>query len=682
MLIVHAVAQAAAAAIPEAAVQQGIVSYPPEFFAAQQPANAWEMLIRLPGFALDTGDSIRGFEGGGGNALIDGQRPTSKTDDLEERLRRIPAGQVERIELIRGGAPGIDMQGKAVLANVVRKNGASGLRGLYAVANNHLSDGRNMHGMRLELSGGGGGREWEGSARYGYGNDDGGDHGPQFRLGPNGEVLRRSRVDGESDGLQKTLTAGYRQPLAGGRIGLNGRYFTEKWKFEEDNRYLEPADLGVETTDDLYLTDQTEFGVRYDRDFGARTKLELIGLRQDKEREINSRFADGSGDQLFQLNRDNSETIGRAVLKYRWSDRLSFEAGGEMALNELASRTALTVNGEAVDLPAADVDVKEKRGELFAKSTWRPLDTWTVDAGVRFEASRISSEGDVELEKTLQFLKPRVLVTWAPRPETQLRMRVERVVGQLNFDDFVASSDFNTGAGVSAGNPDLDPEQAWVAEAAFEQKLWGATGVITLRHSELSDVVDRGPIESRTVDPVTGAVTVSYFDTPMNIGSGTKDELILNLTAPLDGLGLKGALLKGQGTWRRSKVTDPTTDEQRRISELRPLEWEINFSQDLPRWRMSYGFDIYSGWTETEYRFDSIQEVKLHNAYVRPWIERRLQPDLQLRVEFPNLTSRGIRFNRKVWDGPRGAAPLLYTDDRDLAFGRMFYVRLRKTFGG
>ncbi|WP_334164198.1 TonB-dependent receptor plug domain-containing protein [Phenylobacterium sp.] len=681
MLIVHMLAQAAAAT-PEAvaAPQQGVISYPPAFFAAQQPANAHEMLLRLPGFDIDTGDSVRGFEGAAGNVLVDGQRPTSKTDNLEEILRRIPAGQVERIDLVRGGAPGVDMQGKTVLANVVRKPG-SGLRGLLAVANNHLSDGRNMHGMRLELSGGSGGREWEGSARYGYGNDDGGNAGPQVRIGPNGEILRRSLVRNESDGLQKTVTAAFRQPLAGGRLGLNARYFDEKWKFEEDNRYLEPAALGVETTDDLYLTEQTEFGARWDRDFGARTKLELIGLRQDREREINSVFGDLSGTQDFRLRRDTAETIGRGVLKYALNDRLSFEAGGEAALNELQSRTGLLVDGAPIDLPAADVDVEEKRGEVFGKATWRPTTAWTLDAGLRFEASRISSEGDVELEKTLQFLKPRLALTWAPAQATQVRLRFERVVGQLNFDDFVASSDFNTGAGVSAGNPDLDPEQAWVAEAALEQRLFGATVVLTYRHSELTDVVDRGPVESRSVDPVTGAVTLSYFDTPMNIGDGTKDEAIASLTAPLDRLGLKGALLKGQYTRRWSDVTDPTTLESRRISNLRPTEWEINYSQDLPQWRMSYGLDVYSGWTETSYRFDSIREVKLHNAYVRPWIEKRFQPDLSVRFELANATSRGIRFTRQVWDGPRGASPRLYTDDRDLGFGRMYYVRVRKTFG-
>src|SRR5262245_41661717 len=135
MLIVHVLAQAAVAAAPtaEAAPQQGIISYPPSFFAAFQPANAGEMVARIPGFTLDTGATVRGYEGAAGNVLIDGKRPATKTDNLENILRRLPAGQVERIDLIRGGAPGIDMQGKTVIANIVRKSGG-GIRGVAATS--------------------------------------------------------------------------------------------------------------------------------------------------------------------------------------------------------------------------------------------------------------------------------------------------------------------------------------------------------------------------------------------------------------------------------------------------------------------------------------------------------------------------------------------------------------------
>ncbi|RAK64315.1 TonB-dependent receptor plug domain-containing protein [Phenylobacterium kunshanense] len=676
MLFAHLLAQAAAAAAPEAAAmpQQGVVSYPPAFFAAQQPQNAHEMVLRLPGFAFDDGDDIRGFEGGGGNVLIDGQRPTSKTDNLDEILRRVPASQVERVDLIRGGAPGIDMQGKSVVANVVRKQ-SGGIRGLVAVANNHIYDGRNGAGARLELSG----RNWEASARTGRGIDDGSGDGPGLRVSPSGSVIQQSQIDSEGDGRDWTLTGAYEQPVLGGKLRVNGRRYHDKFKLEQDQRILRPVP-GVESYDGTFLNDETEFGGRFNRAFGA-WNLELIGLRKDQEEGERSAFSKAGSDNVFNLERDSSETIARGVLRYRFSDQFSVEGGVEGAINELESRVGVLENGQPVKVPAANVGVEERRGEVFVKSTWRPSPQWTVDGGVRVEGSEISADGDVQLEKTLSFVKPRLLVTWAPTSGTQLRARGERVVGQLDFDDFVASGDFDTGTGVTAGNPDLNPEQAWVGELALEQKLWGGgVIVVTYRHSELSDVIDRGPVPVTNVDPVTGQTTTSFYDQPTNIGSGSKDELIAELTLPFDRIGLKGAQLKGDVTKRWSSVEDPTTGESREISGLKPLEWNATFSHDLPQWRMSYGVDAYGGWRRTFYRFDQVETVKL-KTWVRPFAEWRPQPDLFVRFELPNVTSRGLRRIREVYDGPRDTGQLKFTEDRDLQFGRMYYVRIRKTFG-
>ena len=110
------------------APQTGVISYSAADFAQYQPANAFDMIGRVPGFAFAAGDNVRGFAGAVGNVLIDGQRPSSKSVTLEALLTRMPADTVQRIDLIRGGAPGIDMQGLPVLANVIRKPGG-GLSG-------------------------------------------------------------------------------------------------------------------------------------------------------------------------------------------------------------------------------------------------------------------------------------------------------------------------------------------------------------------------------------------------------------------------------------------------------------------------------------------------------------------------------------------------------------------------
>ena len=108
-----------------ALAQSQVESYKPDFFASARPSTAMDMINRLPGFSFDGGDGSRGFSGNSGNVLIDGKRPTSKTDYLGNVLGRIVAAQVERIDVIHGGAAGIDMQGKPVVANVILKKAAS-----------------------------------------------------------------------------------------------------------------------------------------------------------------------------------------------------------------------------------------------------------------------------------------------------------------------------------------------------------------------------------------------------------------------------------------------------------------------------------------------------------------------------------------------------------------------------
>ena len=255
-----------------------------------------------------------------------------------------------------------------------------------------------------------------------------------------------------------------------------------------------------------------------------------------------------------------------------------------------------------------------------------------------------------------------------------MRLRLEREVGQLDFDDFVADANFADSSGVLAGNPDLDPEQAWVGEAAVEHRFWGAgSATLSFRHFELKDVIDRGPVTAPNGD---------VFDRPENIGDGTKDELAFQYSVPLARLGVPGATLKGDVTKRWSSVTDPTTGRKREISNLRPVEWSATYTHDIRTWKMTYGVDAFGGFEETAYSFNRIRQRKLR-TFVRPFAEYRPRPDINVRVELPNVFARNLKLTVLNYPGRRdapGALPSL--EDREYQPGQMVYVRIRKTLGG
>ncbi|HEX5263715.1 MAG TPA: TonB-dependent receptor, partial [Phenylobacterium sp.] len=303
------------------------------------------------------------------------------------------------------------------------------------------------------------------------------------------------------------------------------------------------------------------------------------------------------------------------------------------------------------------------------KAVWRPITQITLEGALRQEGSAIASSGDVVLQKTLYFTKPRVVLTWAPSDATQVRLRFEREVGQLDFNSFVASTSLTAGV-ITAGNPNLEPQQDWASEIAFEQHfLKSGSIVLTARHMAITDVVDRAPVK---------APDGTFFDTPANIGDGTENDFLATLNLPLDWLGLKGASFRGDYTRRYTEVVDPTTGQKRPITQIHPNDWDAHFIQ--PIGNVSYGVDIGGGWQQRYYRFNQIEIDKL-GTYVTPFWEWKPNPKFSFRIEIDNVFARGFKHTYENYDGPRNLFPLALTDERSVHPGRVFYFRVRKTFG-
>lgn len=647
-----------------------VSSYDAEFFSRSQPSSAYDMVQLVPGFRLQEGNAdLRGYSGAAGNVLFDGQRPASKEDTLETLLKRIPARSVERIELIRSSASGVDMQGFPVLANVIRKRGdGSQLTGRLEVGYADLRHGYSEPRIAGEVEFQTGekivdlqvARYREMDATRGFGSRN--------RYTADGAPLRIDDY-AQPEGTTYTETSGsYRGPLAGGSLRASGLLKDSRMFADIKDNIFYPSDDLIFGTERNHSR-ATGGELRYERPVADNSVIEFIVNRSDTQVRVTETSTTSTGSEIYRGDSDAAETIARAVFR-RMGSLLSVEAGAEGTSNTLDSHIALTENSVAVALPAADVRVEEQRSELFATGTWRLAPALTAETGLRLETSRLMQSGDSALTKSLSYLKPRMLVTYAASSGDVVRLLAEREVGQLNFADFVSGASLTSGT-ISAGNKYLVPESLWRIELAWEHRVGAASTVLTVRQERVSDVVDRVSLVSPE----------GIFDSAGNIGSGRRDEVQLDLNLPLDGVGLRGVTVKSSSLLRHSRVDDPLTGESRRISRDLPVEATAELTHDLPALRLRWGIGYAYRTTETNFMIDEVEREQVADR-VDAFVEYKADSRSTLRLFANNLTDSAVTSRRVIYLGLRGASDIDYVEPRVLRSGRIFGINFQRVFGG
>jgi hypothetical protein len=102
------------------------------------------------------------------------------------------------------------------------------------------------------------------------------------------------------------------------------------------------------------------------------------------------------------------------------------------------------VDGEDVALPGSRVDITEQRAEAAVGAQWQAAAAWRLEAGLELEHSRIRQTGDQTLTRAFVYPKPSLALRWQRAPDERWRLSLSREVGQLAFEDFVASASLDT----------------------------------------------------------------------------------------------------------------------------------------------------------------------------------------------------------------------------------------------
>jgi len=612
----------------------GRTVYDAAYFTQFAPSNALQIVERVPGFSLELGDQeVRGFGQAAGNVVINGQRPSSKSDTLETILARIPASRVARVEIGPGDLFGSEFAGKPQVLNLVTTS-AGGLAGTFNGTLRRTYDGNVDPDVTASALLRRGKSTFNASAGFQSfpTTEEGFDRVEtlpghdlvEFRRKVNTYANRTAFVSGaweHNGGDNRTAHLNFR--------------VSQNWFDLKQTNDVFPT--GGRVRDDRLSQDYDNFSYEVGGDvtrplFGG--GLKLIGLatrrhRHNVDTSLNRVNGIVIGGFVQDLDNQRDETVARLVWNRSDLAGWSVEAGAEGVLNKLDSDVNLFVidAGGAqtrIDLPVDQAVVKEYRGEAFVNAGKALSKTLRLDLGLTYEASRLTVSGDAEAKRVLKFLKPRASLDYRDKSGWHAQLSVKRTVSQLNFEDFISSAEL-TNDRVNGGNADLLPQRAWEFLATLEQPILGDGLVkVELGYNRISLVQDRIP-------------TPEGFDAPGNLGNGRMFILRSTIDAPLGRFGIKGGRLTINSSLVDTTVEDPYTGRKRHFSGYNLYSANASFRQDLGKW--AYGATFYVNAPTFFFRQNEIDRPFSDNPYVQAFVEYRPTPKTTITFNLDNATN-------------------------------------------
>lgn len=640
---------------PQPAAEPGRASgrrtYDAAYFATYAPATALEIVQRVPGFSLETVDpSVRGFGGAAGNLVINGQRPSSKSDTIDTILARIPASRVLRVEIATGDLFGAEFTGKSQVLNLITT--ATG--GLATTIEGGIR--RDFTG-KLFPEGSVSALLRRGNSTFNasltFKNEQTSEEGfDRVTTLPGGvETEYRDKLNRIAD-PNAAIAASWE--YAGGTnktAHLSVRAAIDRFALTQFN-LVTPA-AGALRDDRLtqrYHLNEYEVGGDVTRPFeGGGLKLIGLATRRYRDNRDVSLLRDLDAAVLGGFRQTLDDTLEETLTRLVWTRSFggwNVETGGEGVINRLDSKVdlfALEPGGSEtrIDLPIDQAVVREVRGEAFVNAGRALSPKVRLDLGLTYEASRLTVSGDTKAKRTLKFLKPKVVLDWRPGAKWHAQLTLQRTVAQLQFEDFISSAELSNDR-VNGGNADLLPQRAWETLVTVERPILGdGLARIELGYNAISLVQDRVP-------------TPEGFDAPGNLGAGKVFILRSRIEAPLKSLGIKGGRFTLYGSLVPSAVADPYIGRDRQFSGNSLFYGEATFRQDLAKF--AWGLTLSGGSASTFYRLDELDSSRSDYPYASAFVEWRPVARTILTFKLENALGLGA-YRERMFFAPDRRTP-------------------------
>ncbi|WP_158093701.1 TonB-dependent receptor plug domain-containing protein [Erythrobacter sanguineus] len=651
-------------------------TFAPDDFARFAPRSALDMARQVPGFSIRAGDGARGLGQADTNVLINGRRISGKSNGPVEALQRIPVEDVVRLELVDGASLDIGGLSGQVLNVVTSSSGR--IAGQFRLAPQFRSKGTPGQFLDGSVAIAGGGAKTDWTLALENDSNRRGDQGIERVFDGAGALIdiRDEKANFNSDrvGLSGSFT---RIADNGNVLNLTGQVQGFIFRETELSQQAGPGFAVDRVRTFRNREDEFNFELGADYQFAVGPgQLKLIGYHRYEDSPFVSlvltEFADDSAPQGSAFTRDADE--GETILRSEYNIAA---AGGNLVAavegvrNFLDIASALEVRDGAgvlrpVVLPGASARVDEDRADAGLTYSRPLLPSLQLQLSAGGEYSRISQSGP--LGQTRSFWRPKgfAALDWKASPALNLAGRVERVVGQLNFFDFIATVDLNQER-EDVTNADLVPPQSWNYEIEASLRL-GALGNVNLLgfYEDITDIVDQIPI-------------AGGGQAPGNLPSAQRYGITGDFTLLSDPIGWKGTRLDLSFALRDSDVIDPLIGNRRRLSSTVITEFRTDIRHDFGGTAWAMGGNATWQDNAPSVRLDEISLRTETFGFASMFVENKDVAGMTMRASAANLLDRRNLFERTIFTD-RAAGEIAFTERRSRDFGMIFTLAVEGSF--
>ncbi len=614
-----------------------------------------EVMGKLPGVEIGSGgmgQRARGMSRDSVLILIDGERSAGGGMGVASMLGRLPSGDLERVEILRGSSA--EFGGAAsVTVNLVMKKALP----------KSSTEGRAGLGKR--------GAETSGQLAL---TRTGGEGGFAWSL-PVSLMWNNSPITRELDRLDSTATPQASGERDNGKNKMGHHSITPRltWKDGRDSLTVAPlffyAPQDTDTTTNL-----TSGGVAAGRRVSSEYQLSRsVRVRVDGEKHLaETKFSARSAFNVSKRSSDvtrNTYNASNALTSTTRDQNDSNEKEANIALraDKPLGQHLLAVGLEHINMrrdqdqnlssgTAATYSVQEKQYIAWIQDDWMVQEKTTLTYGLRGESIALDASGSSQQRGQLM---PSLAVRWEPADKWLVRSSLGAGLKMPKLDEISNATTLAISSNTpleadKRGNSNLLPERSVNFEAVLERYLDGEAGLVgaNMYVRSTQDFTERR----------VSLEGVRWVDKPYNEGKALHWGLELDGKMRTDSLGWKGATVKAHLTLPRARVEDTRLGITRDARDTPRYVLSSGLEGNLPKLQSSYGVSLQqSGRSVTEIPGEQSAATQARTTLDAFWLYK-LSAQYKLRLSAQNLlaadtvrdmtfTSGGSTWHSRAVDG-------------------------------